>query len=1187
MYLKRIEIQGFKSFANKTVLDFKPGITGIVGPNGSGKSNVADAVRWVLGEMSPKSLRGSNMQDVIFAGTEVKKPQGFAAVTLVLDNSDRLLSKDFEELSVTRKTFRSGESEYRLNGAPCRLKDIVELFYDTGVGREGYSIIGQGQVERILNAKPEERRELFDEAAGIVKQRKRKDASIKKLEDEQNSIVRVKDIISELERQLAPLRAQAETAKKYLALRDELKAGEVGAFFRESEDVTGKLAASDEKIEILQADIIQSRELFEKQRSDYDEISEERSRLDSVINENQEELNTVSVRKQQLEGQIELLTEQVNALKRGADETKQRIITLDGEIKGRLAERQRLVTEKGKLDISADESDDRISEAESAVSETEDRIRILEYQLEKAHGELYSNATERERLAADEQRIRSIVEQTGERLAELAREVEKNLQLAAEKEKEAAEKKAELASLNDEINGAEEELSKARNGLLSLEEKRDDAQKKLSETFSRYQAAHSRLETLNGIAERYEGYGESIRRVMDRKYAVKGIHGVVADIIKVDREYELAIETALGGKIQNVVVSDESTAKELIEYLKKNRAGRVTFLPMDAVEGREGFRKEAALDEKGAIGIASELVSCEPRYRGIVEHLLGRILVSDTMDNALRIAGKYGHGLHIVTLEGEYLSPGGSITGGAFRNNANLLSRGRQIDELKSETGRLEAEGDELKKLLSAADGEVTEQKQRIDRCSSAVYSLKISLTELSASCEQTEAEYKKAQAAAEACDLQREELSARAGELENRMRAASVQAEQARAKDEERKAENESIQRELDELKAGKDEAAAALSVLKQNYSSLIARSDFLMQDIRRLSQEAEKLRLEKDELVRNGDPDGIRISEKLENIETSRAELADVEDELKQLGQKLKAAKTRRENYEKRQKEALNERDSSSERVTSLEKELYRLNSQRERLQEAYDALVQNIWDEYGLTPAEAEQLKTDSKQSLAELRRGIKRTREEIKALGPVNVNAIEDERQTSERYEFMSGQYADLLKARDSLLEIIDELDAGMRRQFDQSFKKIRVEFNSVFRELFGGGTADLQILKEEGQDLLDCGVSVIAQPPGKKLQNMLQLSGGEKALTAIALIFAIQNLKPSPFCLVDEIEAALDENNVDRFAAYIKKVQNNTQMIAITHRRGTMQVAERLYGITMQEKGVSTLVSVDLNDPQYK
>ncbi|MBO4289419.1 MAG: chromosome segregation protein SMC [Lachnospiraceae bacterium] len=1186
MYLKKIEIQGFKSFANKTVFEFTPGITGIVGPNGSGKSNVADAVRWVLGEQSAKSLRGSSMQDVIFAGTEVRKPQGFASVTLTLDNADRGLSADYDEIVVTRKAFRSGESEYRMNGSVCRLRDIHEMFYDTGVGREGYSIIGQGQVDKILSSKPEERRELFDEAAGIVKQRKRKDAAIKKLEDEQNSILRVKDVIGEMEHRLGPLTKQAETAKTYLNLRDELKTYEVGAFFKESEDVTKKLSAADERIAVLEGDIQESKAALEKQRADYEEITAERERLESQIEEERELFNRESVRKQSAEGQIALLEEQIGALKKGADENKNRLITLEEDYKKRQEERQQLVEEKGKVNIAIDEMDDALTEDEEKLDEADDQIRILEHKLEKAQNELFSNTSERERLAADEQRIRTERSQ----LTERREAAEAGLEKAKEAAEAAAAKIGECDEKLEELEQKESEAADTLAGLRAAVEQeescRDGLQQQLSETFRLYQAARSRLETLSALAERYDGYGESIKRVMDRKKDRPEIRGVVADIIRTEKKYELAIETALGGKIQNIVVEKEDTAKELIEYLKKNRYGRATFLPMDAVRGDSRYSRREALEEKGALGSAADLVQAAPEYAGIISSLLGRIQVVDNMDNAVAIARKYGYSINMVTLDGEHLSPGGAITGGAFRSNANLLGRGRQIADLKKEAKKHSEEAEEIKKHIAACEASLSARTLEADAANEALYALKIEQTEMTAKRSQLKAEEERQNAAKKAGEEELKSIAAQLLQLSYSQQKAEEETALAREKDEKRRTENETAGARLEQLRTDRQKLAEEISGKKQEYTRLTERDSFLLQNIRRLTAEAEALRKEKEELVKKGDPDGIRISEKMAELAAAKEVLEEADEAQKRSSARLKGAITRRDNYNRRQKEMIDERESSNERITALEKDLFRVQSQRERAQEAFDALVQNIWDEYGLTPEEAERLQYDGNLSLAELRRRIKQKRDEIKALGPVNVNAIEEERELSERYTFLTGQYNDLLAARDALLNIIEELENGMRKQFEKNFRQIRKEFNTVFRDLFGGGIADLQLIREEGQDLLDSGVSVIAQPPGKKLQNMMQLSGGEKALTAIALIFAIQNLKPSPFCLVDEIEAALDEPNVDRFANYLKRLKANTQIIAITHRRGTMQAAETLYGITMQEKGVSIQVSVDLSDPQY-
>ena len=1182
MYLKKIEAQGFKSFANKTVLEFSPGIMGIVGPNGSGKSNVADAVRWVLGEQSAKQLRGSNMQDVIFAGTESRKPQGYAYVSLTIDNADHQLAIDYDEVTITRRVYRSGESEYLINGNACRLRDINELFYDTGVGKEGYSIISQGQIDKILSTKPEDRRELFDEAAGIVKFKKRKDISIKKLDEEQNNLLRVSDVLSELEKQVGPLHRQAETARTYLKLRDELKVYEVGMFFKESEDLRKKLSGVEEKLRISKEDLTSTSASVEEYRRGYEEATGKREALDRQIERDRDELSGLGIEKESIDGRVKVLDEQVGSLRAAEEELKKRLAALDEKRRGIASSKEVYTKEKGEINDKLDAMDDELASCEREMEDQEDLIREKEHQLELKQNSLLEDIRSQAGITADSQGISVKLEQAGESrtlLEESLRHLEEEIASAREKKDSLGTDAERLGAL---VAFDESEQGRLSSRIGELEDKLEKTDAALSAKVSEYNVARSRLEALKNMAERYEGYGEAIRQVMELKKKNKAIRGVVADIISVEKKYETAIETALGGHIQNVVTSDEATAKELVSFLKKEKLGRVTFLPMDAVRGSESADR-SVFSEPGIIDTANHLVSFSPEYSGIVDRLLGRIYVSESITAALATARKYKYRLHLVTLEGEYLAPGGSITGGAFRNSSNLLSRRREVEALEKSISYLSDEGEQLRSRRETLASELSDTRSQLGEHNAALTSHREERAQVVTAFENAEASLSGLQDEMEEKRRQQQELLLLITDLNSQVESSRLAAKEAEEAETRRKSEAEaliaSIESEKDKLRIINEKHTQ----LKLEFSRLEERDSFLLENIDRINSELESIDDEKRELLLKSDPEGLMTLAREREKEKLLKNAAELAVRIAEISERVSLSSASRDNYAAKQQELLNGRDESQSRASALEKDIIRLTNQQERLTESIQSQIDYLWNEYEMTPIEAEAQKYQGTETVSEIRRQISSHKEQIKALGPVNVNAIEEEKEVGERYEFLKGQHEDLVKARDSILEVIKELEDGMRKQFEEKFALIRDEFDKVFKDLFGGGKGTLELLSQEEGDILSAGIAIIAQPPGKKLQNMMQLSGGEKALTAIALIFAIQNLKPSPFCLLDEIEAALDETNVARFAGYLNRLKKTTQLITITHRRGTMEAAEKLYGITMQEKGISTVVSVSFTD----
>ena len=1181
MYLKSIEIHGFKSFANKIVFQFHNGITGIVGPNGSGKSNVADAVRWVLGEQRIKQLRGASMQDVIFSGTETRKPLSYAYVAITLDNSDHQLAIDYDEVTVARRIYRSGESEYLINGTPCRLKDVNELFYDTGIGKEGYSIIGQGQIDKILSGKPEERRELFDEAAGIVKFKRRKAAAQTKLENEKQNLVRVNDILSELEKQVGPLEKQSEVAKVYLRKKEELKSLDINVFLLENKRLREQLASAEEKYNLASTELGETGEKYEGIKEEYERIQQEIESLDVAIEAAREQLTDTGLMRGKLEGEINVLKEQINSAHGSENHLNNRKAALEEEIAGKEQEKQDILTDKKDTDTQVQEIAEAAAKAKADLEAIQNKITELNNNIEAGKNTIIGELNQRATIKSKMGRFDTMMEQINIRKAEL------NSRLLRAKSDEAAREETvkkleetfetvteELRQMTEQEAASELELGNIRENLTGLDAK-------LRETQTRFHQEQSKLEALTNITERYDGYGGSVKKVMEQKEKEKGIIGVVADIIQVEAKYETAIETALGGNIQNIVTDNEETAKHMIGFLKQNRLGRATFLPLTSITKPQEFKNPEALKEKGVIGMADELVGTEEEYRNVAKAMLGRIVVVDNVDNAVKIARKFDYGIRMVTLEGELLVPGGAISGGAFKNNSNLLGRRREMDELEKK----------VKKLSE----DITTYNQKIEDTKSKRNKLRMDLEALKTemqrkSIEQNTARLNISQArermeeeaeSAQSLKLEEQEIETRIFEI--RSGKESITQELAASEELEKTMQEQILgfQKELESCRLEESEASAHAGEWEVKVEKMRQALDYKQANVDRIGGELERAQAELKEILEALTENAQEVERKKNNILEIEKTIAASHENQDASRKKLDEDLAKKEELSAKQKDFFRSREEMSERMNALDKEVYRLGEQKKKLEDGIEGQINYMWDEYEITLSDAAGLRNEEMNDLPAMKREISGLKDEIRKLGNVNVNAIEDYKNLMERYTFMKTQHDDLVEAEKTLEGIIEELDTAMRKQFTEKFAEISREFDKVFRELFGGGKGTLELMEDE--DILEAGIRIIAQPPGKKLQNMMQLSGGEKALSAISLLFAIQNLKPSPFCLLDEIEAALDDSNVGRFAKYLHKLTKNTQFIVITHRRGTMEQVDRLYGITMQEKGVSTLVSVNLID----
>lgn len=1088
MYLKQIEIHGFKSFANNTILKFEKGINGIVGPNGSGKSNIADAVRWVLGERSMKQLRGAETMDVIFSGTELRKAQGFAYVNLVIDNTDRKIPLSYDEIQVSRRLYRSGESEYKLNGSDCRLKDINEVFYDTGIGKEGYSIIGQGQIDKILSNKPEDRRELFDEAVGIVKYKRRKIIAEKKLEEERLNLSRVSDIINEIERQIGPLKKQAEAAKEYLNLRDDLLLYESNYFVREVDEQSKIIEDTNRNIEINKNDIKAVREKKAAFNEKYNEIENQITKLDLEISELKDLVTDKTALEENLKGQINVLKEQINSEKNTNQGRIERINSIKSSITGLISEIEK---ELSVLNILKNQIE-FIKTSNSEIEDNEDQfnsdLKLINESIEKSINTISS--VNNENYTFDINANKSIFAD------------DLNSENINEKRKELDAVETEINNQVNSINELNVKLSNSHNDLDSVSNQLLNAQ-------NEFHAEETRLDTLKNLLERYEGYVNTVKNVLDNKSKFSGIKGVVADLIETKKEYEVSIEVALGNFIQNIVTENVESSKEIINYLKENKLGRVTTLPLSALELKDNDIYVAAKKEKGVVDLAVNLVSYKSEYEKLAKFLLERCLIVDNYDNAKSIFQKYKSGLKIVTIQGELFSPGGAISGGAYKNSTNLIGRKREYEELNAKLSELKNTIDNLNQKKLSYSEEYDKNYNEIEKMKELLNELYLKKNTITLNIIN--------------------DMKLQYSNISNKARFSSDNIDRFVT----------SLQGYNNQLHGIESEDVDANSIIKEKENTI--------NDFNKQINEIEKIVKESQDLI-------------AEKTELKSSNLAN-----------------RKEYYESKDK-------ITNEQIL-LEQESSRLSTILEKASLKIEEITNSMFEDYSLTYANAKEKYKDDLGSNEEIKKLVKEKRKVIQDLGPINVNAIEEYKLVGDRYDLMTTQYEDIKKSEEMIAEIVNELDESMHKQFDENFKKIKDEFEIVFKKLFGGGKANLELVETDEKGVLDAGVSIVVQPPGKKLGNMMQLSGGEKALTAIALLFAIQNLKPSPFCLLDEIEAALDESNVDRFAEYLQNLTNETQFIIITHRRGTMEKADRLYGITMQEKGITTIVSVDLIEDQ--
>lgn len=1181
MYLKRLEMYGFKSFADKTVLDFMPGITTVIGPNGSGKSNISDCIRWVLGEQSLKSLRGTKSEDIIFAGTQNRKSLGYAEASMVIDNSDGKLPIEYNEVVVTRRIYRSGETGYFINKTPCRLKDVLELFMDTGIGKDGYSIIGQGKIEEILSNKSEDRRHIFEEAAGIVKYRTRKADSEKKLEQTKLNLLRINDIISEIENNIEPLKNQSEKAKKFLNLREELKNVEVGLFLYNIENFKNQIDDILENIEILETNQVRENENLNELQVKKEELKEQVDSLIEKIEETQNLGFEGNQKREQYNSEIGVLAERLSNNKENyeryafeIEDLEKQNKELEKEQNQKLEKKNNLFTNKEKFEKELKEKEEELAKYSKTLSEKELEIESKKQIVQKNIDDKYEIVgevnTEKANYENLEKREKSLKNEIQETISEL--------DSTRTNKEESSKSFYELEKSKNSIN----------NNLLKIKSEKDVSSQKLKDydtkinTYqSEYRIKESRYKFLVETEKEKEGYAKSVKSLIEAtekdSSLAKGVHGVLANLISVDKKYELAIEMTLGASIQNIVTDTEEEAKKLVNYLRDNNLGRASFLPISSVKGQKVSGINTSKVD-GIIGIASDLIKTDKKYNEIILSLLGRTVIVEDINSAIKLARQNSYKFKIVTLKGDVINPSGAISGGSVATKtASILGRGKEIKalekelfEIKSKIEKLQAEKEKYENSISSLL-EKFEEKQKEAQELEIVYATEKQKIDI--------------------IDLEIEKLDSKLSKL--RIDLDNIKNE---------KEENILKQKELTEKVSKMDEENASLNIVIEEFTKLNRDNqkyiDDLNFDITNLkisvsSFDESEMSINEimDRITSEMDKNTLSIQNKksarekiiVDNqeldlkIEATKQQIIDLEKEILESSDKVEKLKQERTNKNEKLNNVEKDIESQNEKIENLKNHTSKLDLKKSKIELELNQIINKMWEEYELTPntvGDIEKIKNPT-----EVQKQVNSLRNEIRDLGSINVDAIKEYQELKERYDFMSEQRLDLEDSSSKLKKIISEMTETMKKQFAEQFKIINKNFGEVFTELFGGGKAELILADEE--NILECGIDIAVQPPGKKLQNMMLLSGGEKAFTAIALLFAILKMNPAPFCVLDEIEAALDDVNVYRFAEYLKKFSKDSQFLVITHRKGTMEAADTVYGITMEEKGISKLLSMKL------
>lgn len=1184
MKLKKIETVGFKSFAERISVDFVPGVTAVVGPNGSGKSNITDAIRWVLGEQSAKSLRGSRMEDIIFAGSDSRKPLNVAEVTLILDNSDHALPIDYEEVAVTRRVYRSGDSEYLINKQPCRLKDIVDLFMDSGLGKEAFSIISQGKVEEILSSKSEERRTIFEEAAGVLKYKQRKLKAVKKLAETDDNLNRVEDIIYEIENQLEPLKEQAAIAKEYLVKKDELEKHEVSLIVTEIEQIHNEWGLLLQQIDLLKAELIEQKTSIQKDEVQIEQYVTQIQQLDSLIEQYQEEKLQLTQLIEQLDGQKNVLTERLKHYDENKDKLQKEIEQKQDYIDQFEMDLEDQTKRLTFIKSERDDTKQKINHINVKLTEStvdiEATIESLKAEYIELMNEQAVNRNEKSSLERQIDQTKFRQEKLDERFQQMISErksLETELQ---EKDQLKNECEKDLYSLESQIAQLKEKTSLRQNEIKTDEEK-------LQQGLRIIEQLRSKKEMLEEMKHSFSGFYYGVKSVLQatERGELSGIHGAILQLLNINKQYVTAIETALGGQAQHIVVANEQDARNAIYWLKKTNSGRATFLPLSTIKSRQIDYSTLETIKKydGFIGIAAQLVENDEKYDAIIQNLLGTVIITKELKVANEIAKATNYRYRIVTLDGDVVNPGGSMSGGAKNksNQTSLFTRDKELEEIKEKLQSFEEKSEDFKNNLQMKKDNLELEIKQMTKLEQERELLRQKHQEFSQACRSLQVKLSTFNDQLQVYDQETKQYNDEINEMKSLIESLEERLAQQSEKEKSLRNEIDDLTKNQATYKDEVDQLKAELNILQiklaEQESDVRNQEERLEEIQRRYNQEKEEQQQLKSDLekLEESYKNTNTIDAISNQVKEAREKLLQVNDALEQTREKRHELIQKRDDLEREVKELQKQYDKENQHLQQLEVKANRLDVDLENrlnhLREEYMITFEKAKADYGMT------------DNLDETRQKVKFIKKEIEELGTVNLGSIDEYERIQERHTFLVEQRNDLVEAKETLLSIIQEMDEEMIRKFSETFTQIQEQFSIVFRELFGGGRAELKLSNPD--DLLETGVDIIAQPPGKKLQHLSLLSGGERALTAIALLFAILRVRPVPFCVLDEVEAALDEANVVRYGQYLKKFSANTQFIVITHRKGTMEYADVLYGVTMQESGVSKLVSVKLEESE--
>jgi len=1184
MFLKRIELTGFKSFADKTELEFVQGITAVVGPNGSGKSNISDGIRWVLGEQSAKSLRGGNMQDIIFSGSDSRKAVNYGEVSLTLDNADHGLSLDYSEVTVTRRIHRNGDSEYFINKQACRLKDITELFMDTGIGKEAYSIIGQGRIEEILSTRSEDRRAIFEEASGIVKYKSRRKEAQKKMDETENNLLRIHDLITELEDQLDPLREQSEVAQQFKKLKEELKFNEISMYVVQIDQLHRSWTESGNKLKQLEHDQLEVSTIvnrhdarLEKSRAELRIVEEELERL-------HESLLSVSEEFDRSSGQVEVLQERRKNLTTNREQLSQTMSIQSRRIHDRKVEKDTIQSKFDEVNRQLTDLKANLKTEEDKLSGVNGRDSVGEEQLK---AELIDSLN---RIAQVRNELKFLEQQT----EGIGRKVERILE---EKERWTDQRDQfvlKKSAINDQMEQLAAQITRIRNEYLELSDKTrkdqqliEEVQQAIRKWEQKLDASVSRRDTMTEMQNDYDGFMHGVKEVLKSRGSssggLRGVHGAVAELLKVPAHVEVALETALGGALQHIVMNNETDAREAINFLKKRQLGRATFLPLDVIRGRTMNEHELKQIRgmKGFVGVAVDLIQFDAQYDDIARNLLGQIIITEQLEDANRIAASCKYKYRVVTQEGDVVNAGGSMTGGTIqKRGANLLGRQRQIEAMNQEILQTEQQLKDLRGQYAVVKKEASDIVVTLDQLRLEGEQKRIEEQQLKADAQQVDSELNHIHTQLDmyAQDHDGHEVDQRqAAERKVVLAEESIQLELEQAR----------IQEAIQQAESTRKLNESTKELLQEELTELKVRTAALAQERASLSEQLQRFELDMEGSQIEHNNSVVLLEQLQRDMDTNELEIVQQVERMNQFQLDKKANSDQIEFKRADRAERIKQLDEEDSHIREqrahlrrIEEQLHQTEVRVNRLDVELDGLLKKLSEDYELSYELAKERYPIPEDVLGtqNLVRDLKR---EIAKLGEVNLGAIEEFQRVNERFLFLSAQKADLIEAKTTLYQVISDMNVEMSKRFRTTFDAIRTQFAIVFTRLFGGGRADL-VLADPDQ-LLETGIDIVAQPPGKKLQNLQLLSGGERALTAIALLFAILRIKPVPFCVLDEVEAALDEANVSRFAEYLREFSEDTQFIVVTHRKGTMEEADVLYGVTMEEHGVSKLVSVRLED----